>query len=319
MVWLAFATHAAAQQAVRVIAPEAAVHLRSDATSAIVLTVPAGTVLAVEHSDGDWYAVLLPPDGQGLRRFGFVAAALVEHHTGGEGVPPPRLASAPTVPPLMTERPPVEAAPAQVERVDWAREGVLVGVSVPFHRFRGTREDILVSGTDLLVVPTLQSNYGFAVTLGHSFATSAVELSYERSTHASSAAFSLRVPGLPGLLVFENESAYNRITIDYKRFLARRWRLQPYLQIGFGFPWLTVREGGLVGGAVVNATFSGVGADAGAGALFFVHPRMAIHGGAAYRYDLYLSARGGGGNWSEIQDTLTAHGLNVVTGVSFLF
>lgn len=180
-------------------------------------------------------------------------------------------------------------------------------------------ENLPTSGSELLVVPALRSNYGFGVALGHHFTASAIEISYTRSVHTSTAAFDVGRPGRPSILLYDDESVYNRIGFGFQRYLARRWRAQPYLQVGFGFPWLKVRQGGVVESSVVDATYSGIGADSGAGVLFFLHPRFAVHGAAIYRYDLYLSARGGGGDWGEIRDIIGVHGLDVATGLSFLF
>jgi hypothetical protein len=41
--------------------------------------------------------------------------------------------------------------------------------------------------------------------------------------------------------------------------------------------------------------------------------------GAIYRYDLYLSVRGGGRDWVDLLDKLNLRGLNMTSGVSFLF
>jgi hypothetical protein len=238
---LTAAAPAAAQETVRVVTSEAAVHLRPDSTSPIVLKVGAGTLLDIEHRDGDWYAVLLPADPRGLRRFGYVAA----NATGAlERSPGPKPTASAFIAPTLFTRPVESAAPAvapalRIDETDWAREGTFVSVSVPFHSIRGVREDILVNGSDLLIVPTLRSNYGFALSVGHSFRANAVELSYERSTHASTAAFSLRTAGLPSVLLFEEESVYNRVHIDFKRYLVRRWRLQ----LSAAWLWLPLAKG----------------------------------------------------------------------------
>jgi hypothetical protein len=313
------AAPAVAQTTVRVVAAEATVSLQPDPASPVVLKVAAGTVLQVEDRGDEWYAVLLPADLRGLRRYGYIPVSVVEPFEPRAN-PQAAASPAPSPFPPATVTTLSEPPPAQPhDRRDWARERTFIGLSFPFHRFRGSREQVLGNGSDLLVVPTLRSSYGVGVTIGHRFPASAIELSYVRSAHRSTAAFDVGRPGRPSILLFEDEAVYHRVNLDFKRYLARRWRAQPYLQAGFGFPWLKVRQGGLVQATVVDATYSGIGADGGAGVLFFLHPRFAVHGGAVYRYDLYLSARGGGGDWSEIRDVISVHGVDVVTGLSFVF
>lgn len=64
----------AAAQNVRVIAAQAAIRLNADPNSLTVATVPAGTVLEVDRTQGAWFAVWLPPEREGAsRRLGFLA------------------------------------------------------------------------------------------------------------------------------------------------------------------------------------------------------------------------------------------------------
>jgi len=315
-----FNGRAAAQDPVRVTAADAAVYLRPDSTSPVILEITVGTLLDVARQEGDWYPVVLPPDAQGLRRFGYVAARAVERvvrtpeQRPGADMPTPSQAPVGQAPPLPGPLDPGSPTPETA----WAREGAFVSVSVPFHRLHVNREEILTNLGDFLLVPSFSDNRGLSVSVGHQSVTRSIELTYARSTHSSSATFV--VPGVRrSLLVFEGESLYNRINVDYKQFLTRRSRAQPYLLAGVGFPWLRVTERGLVSGSVVDAKFSGIGGDAGGGLSFFVHRRIAAHLGVAYRYDLFLSARGGERDWINIKDLVSVRGVQVSSGVSFAF
>jgi hypothetical protein len=294
-----------AQEIVRVTSADAAVYLRPEAASAVILRVPVGTLLDVVRPEGDWYSVVLPPDTQGLRRLGYVAARAVE--LVGR-TPAGQAAAAPE---------PVVTGPSE-SGASWAREGAFVGVSVPFHRLQVNQEDILVYLGDYLLVPSFSDQFGFSMSVGHRSASRSIEFSYTRSTHPSSATFVL--PGVPPtLVVFEAESIYQRLNVDYKVFLSRRSRVQPFLVFGAGFPWLRIKEGGFVSGSVVDTRFSGVGGDAGGGLHFFAHPRIAVQLGVVYRYDLFLSARGGELDWTYIEDLVSFRGVQVSSGVSFTF
>jgi hypothetical protein len=297
----------AAQQSVRIMAADSAVHLRPDPSSPIVLRVGVGTLLDVERREANWYAVVLPPDAQGLRRFGYVMTSAVEEVSEGRTqLPTPEPSSDPVSPVA-----PVDST--------WARPGLFVGVGVPFHRAHINEEGILANAGDLLVVPSLGDDYGFAVSIGHASTKHSIEISFVRSSHFSSA--TILVPGrpAPSVVRFEGETVYNRVNIDYRRILTRRWRAQPFLLFGFGFPWLKVTEGGFVQGEVVDASYSGLGGDAGAGLSFFAHPKISVHVGAIYRFDFLLSGRGGDRDWAFIEENIYLHGLNVRTGVSFWF
>jgi hypothetical protein len=163
----------------------------------------------------------------------------------------------------------------------------------------------------------VNSRSGIVISAGQVFRNSAVEFSYARSTHPAPLQF-FEVRGLDTAF-YEGEAVYNRLNFDYKRYFVRGFRPQPYLLIGAGFPWFMVRNGALVNGEIANATFSGVGVQIGPGLTFIAHPRVAVDVRAIYRYDLFLSARGGGGDWAEVLDTLNLHGLNVTTGLRFMF
>jgi hypothetical protein len=311
---LTYSLCASAQETVRVTAADTAVYLRPDPTSPVVLRVAVGTLLDVERRDGDWYPVVLPPDAQGLRRFGFVQASAVERVAPATPAerPPQRLPPAPPPAPLPEPEPPPPAP------TDWAVEGGFVGITAPFHRARVNRADILINGADLLVFPNQSDTYGFGVVAGYMRERSTIEFVYVRSVHDSAATF--LVPGArPPVIAFEGKSTYQRINIETKRFLARGWRAQPFLVFAVGFPWLTVKEGGLVGGSVVDGRFSGLGADAGGGLAFLAHRHVMAHVGIVYRYDFFLSARGGSLDWSRIKDLVTIRGIQVTTGVSYVF
>lgn len=92
---------AAAQEVVRVKSQEASVHLDASTYSPTLLTVTAGTLLEVRSRQGDWVAVLLPPNAQGLRKAGFILSNTVEVDTREQ--------------PVATPRPPAASAPSSAE------------------------------------------------------------------------------------------------------------------------------------------------------------------------------------------------------------
>lgn len=86
-----FASSPAHAQSLRVTAPEAAVRLQPNAQADVLIKITIGTLLESKGREGEWYAVLLPPDSQGLQRYGYIPATAVEVVQAGI----PNLPSAP--------------------------------------------------------------------------------------------------------------------------------------------------------------------------------------------------------------------------------
>jgi hypothetical protein len=302
---------AAAQDKLRVITADAVVYLRADATSAVVTRLAVGTVVEMQRKEAEWYVVLLPPDPQGLRRYGYLAAASVEPLANR---PDPSGAGTPS----RVERIVPDTAAAQPEVGRWAVAGPFVRVSFTFNRIRGSDPAVLREGAtdNFFVFPGVNNKAGYEIAVGQHFRKGAFEFSYARSTH--------RVPlqffGNDFFAVpFEGQAVYQRINFDYKRYVVRGWRAQPYLMIGAGIPWFRVNDGAELNGGIDDATFTGFGVQIGPGVSFIAHRHLAVHVGAIYRYDLYLSVRGGGRDWVDLLDKLNLRGLNMTSGVSFLF
>ena len=72
----------ATDNAVRVTAQNAKVRLKPDASSIVIMSVGAGTVLDVIGGKGNWFEVSLPPGENGLRRTGFISQTVVESVQG---------------------------------------------------------------------------------------------------------------------------------------------------------------------------------------------------------------------------------------------
>ena len=80
----------ASADTVRVTKDQATIRLNPETTSAAITQVQAGTVLEVNTKHGSWYVVTLPPDSQGLRRSGYIAADDVERFEASQVAERPR-------------------------------------------------------------------------------------------------------------------------------------------------------------------------------------------------------------------------------------
>jgi hypothetical protein len=117
---LLLATMAAASQAsmvkLKVIVKAANIRSKPDIASAILKTVPAGTLFESPGNEGRWYKVSLPPDAKGTAVTGYVYDSLVE--IVGEIKTEPSKVEAPTPPkrePIVEKALPVEKRRAQPE------------------------------------------------------------------------------------------------------------------------------------------------------------------------------------------------------------
>jgi hypothetical protein len=292
----------------RVTASEAAIRPHSNDNSSIVATVRVGTILRGAVRDGDWYVVTLR-DADGRQLYGYLPAQAVE-------VFEPQRESAAAPPPLtganQTESPPERRA---------ANEGFSFGFSVFNIEFGGgfNGVGVLSNESGFIVVPRLNADYGFGVSAGGRFAASAFEVTYSRSSHG----FTGRVPSISRgriiLVPVAGRAVYHRVSIDAKGFLLARHRVQPYFAGGFAFPLLHLTDGGVVFGSVVDVKYSGVGVQGGGGIALYAHPRLALHGGVVYRYDLYGDARGGDTDWQELEKSIRDRGVRLVSGMTVTF
>jgi hypothetical protein len=87
LVWTLAAASAFAEN-VRIKVGPANVYERPRTTSDVIMTVQEGIVLEVLSREGDWYWVVLPPDGNGTRRSGYVPVYVCER-IGDKRVPEP--------------------------------------------------------------------------------------------------------------------------------------------------------------------------------------------------------------------------------------
>ena len=89
-------------------------------------------------------------------------------------------------------------------------------------------------------------------------------------------------------------AVYNSIEINGKSFLLKKFPLQPYISLGISVPWLTVRDGSEFEGARMNASYIGIGVQAGAGFVVDITRHIFVSGGGGARVLGYYYASGEG-------------------------
>jgi hypothetical protein len=198
---------------------------------------------------------------------------------------------------------------ASAETVFRPKDGVYIGLALPFvtigNDFDG--ETFFVGDTDVVLVPKLDSAFGLRVSLGVRFSNVAMELNYLRSSHDAS------VAGIPA------EAKYQQFGGDLK-FLLTQQQAQPYLLVGMYLPEVILKDGSAsVFGDVGDASYQGLGLNAGVGLLYNLHPRFSFDIGVVYRLGLFASAKGASGTRETLDEALIGGGIGVNLGGSFTF
>lgn len=196
------------------------------------------------------------------------------------------------------------------EKKYYAKKGFYVGVTVPYNTIGGDfdGETALIAPGEVILVPKVESNYGWGILIGGRGPSSAIELSYLRSTHDVT------------WLGAKGEADYNMVNLDFKGFFLADKPTQPYLLLGLCFPWLVVKDASAdVYGDVGDATFKGIGLNLGGGLAYYLHPKVSISGGVIYRWISYGSAEGVSGTDRDMEDRLGGSGLNFNVMTTFTF
>jgi hypothetical protein len=130
-------------------------------------------------------------------------------------------------------------------------------------------------------VPRIKPSLGFGIGFGRRFRSGLWAVSYLVSGH--DATFQGR----------DSTAVSRQVQVNARTFLFRTSPLRLFLQLGLNFPWLRVRGNAADrDGKFHDATYAGVGANAGAGILAPVSSRMFFSAGLVYRFMGYLYAFG---------------------------
>jgi opacity protein-like surface antigen len=135
------------------------------------------------------------------------------------------------------------------------------------------------------IVSGINSNIGFGFLVGHREGDVALEVSYWRSDHSTYWA-----PGTPSSVT--GTATYQSVEVNLKRYLFTEQRVQPFLQIGLGNPWLNYPDGSTDGTNVSAFSLSGLGFDVGGGVEIYIDNVFSIVGGLFYRWGTFDHAYG---------------------------
>ena len=143
---------------------------------------------------------------------------------------------------------------------------------------------------EISLIPSLSQAYGWGLFVGHREEAYALEVSYWQSSH--NATFGPgEVTASNGVSTatfgssFQGTAVYNSINVDFKRYFLTDIQLQPFLDFGVSFPWITVANADIDGtGTVWPLTLAGLGFNLGIGVEYYITPNFSITAGAYQRW-----------------------------------
>ncbi len=132
-----------------------------------------------------------------------------------------------------------------------------------------------VGGDEIALLPKLDQQSMFRGILGYRYERAAIELSYERTSHNGAFAEAT------------GKATFQQVNLDARYFFLTRARIQPYVLVGGGIPWLTIKDGSFLEnepeGSVGDGTFNGVALNTEVGVTVYPHPKIGIVLGYGYR------------------------------------
>ncbi len=182
--------------------------------------------------------------------------------------------------PAFAQDAPVELPPVP-DKGDFFFEVTTQYLSFSHRDLNGTM--VLGNADQVFFIPRVTSGFGFGVGIGRRFRSGQWSLSYLSSGHDVT---------LQGL---KSTAVSNLVQFNARTFLVKSPKMKPFIYVGLAFPWLKVVDSAAgQDGRLVDATFLGLGVNAGAGLLLPISSRMFFSGSLIYRYLAYLYANGPG-------------------------
>jgi hypothetical protein len=140
---------------------------------------------------------------------------------------------------------------------------------------------VLGNAEQVFYIPNVRPSIGFGVGFGRRFRSGLWSISYLISGH------DVTFQGRDGTAVSR------LLQINSRTFLLKSSLAKIFVHFGLNFPWLQVRNNvSDRNGKYFDATYLGVGANAGAGLLVPISSRMFFSGSFIYRFIGYLYAKG---------------------------
>ena len=191
---------------------------------------------------------------------------------------------------------------------EYVKEGTYLGVYLTNNQMFGDFDNTIsyYAPGEILEVPYVDDGTGFGILLGARSSRGALELGFQRTRHDT----------ISILNMGESEASYSLIDMNFKVDVFARNRTRPYLLFGFGFPWLTIKDGlyDVYSDSLGDATFFGFALNAGAGVAYYFRPQLAVTGGLIYRWNWFTSAEG-----SALEENILEKAFCFNIGIAYTF
>lgn len=133
-----------------------------------------------------------------------------------------------------------------------------------------------IDGDEIALLPKLDKQRMFRGILGYRGERAALEFSYERTSHNGTFAD-----------VLTGSATFHQVNVDGRFFFLTHARVQPYILVGGGFPWLTIKDASFLedepDAGVGDVKFSGYALNTEVGVTVYPHPKVGIVLGYNYR------------------------------------
>ena len=142
-----------------------------------------------------------------------------------------------------------------------------------------------IDGDEIALLPKLDKQRMFRGILGYRGERAALEFSYERTSHNGTFAD-----------VLTGSATFHQVNVDGRFFFLTHARVQPYILVGGGFPWLTIKDASFLedepDAGVGDVNFKGYALNTEVGVTVYPHPKVGIVLGYNYRPIWFDSATG---------------------------
>ena len=133
---------------------------------------------------------------------------------------------------------------------------------------------------EINVIPALSRNFGLGILLGHREENYAAEVSFWISDHTGT----FGPVNLTGGSMSSNFAAqaqdtvsYNSVNVDFKRYFLSDINLQPFLNLGVSFPWVTIPNSAEDAfGNIGSTSITGLGLNLGIGAEWYLDDHFSV-------------------------------------------
>ena len=168
------------------------------------------------------------------------------------------------------------------EQQGFAKVGGYAGASfLPTFTLDGQTFDGLtyyreIGGDEIALLPKLDKQKMFRGIIGHRYEKAALELSYERTSH--NGAFGD---------VGTGKATFQQVNVNTRFFFLTSGRIQPYMLLGGGFPWLTIKDSSFLANepeaGIGDGRFKGYALNTEVGVTVYPHPQVGIVLGYDFR------------------------------------